>query len=260
MKKIDLTGKVALVTGATGQLGRTMIRSLAECGADVAICYFSQKEFAHELKEEVEQTYGVKAAAVQADVTDLDSVMKMKQEVNSSLGIVDIIVNNAYGPVNWETVLDQPLEDYDIEYKTCVLHSVIMSKAFVPDMIKQRYGRVIGLNSECSMQLFPYQSSYVSGKRGMDAVYKVLAGEVGPHGITVNQIAPGWIISDGCRDADGTESNLRQDWVYIDRVPLRRRGTDEDIANAVCFLASDLAAFISGAFLPVCGANELSRI
>ena len=260
MKKIDLTGKVALVTGGTGQLGRTMIRNLAGCGADVALSYLSQKDFAHDLQEEVRNTYGVKALAVQADVTDLDSVMKMKQEINSSLGVVDIIVNNAHTSVQWETVIDQPLEDYDTEYKTCILHSVIMSKAFVPDMIKQNYGRVIGLNSECSMQMFPYQSTYVSGKRGMDGVYKVLAREVGPYGITVNQVAPGWIISDGCRDADGTESNWRQDFIYIDQVPLRRRGTDEDIANVICFLASDLAAFISGVYLPVCGANVMPCI
>ena len=260
MKTIDLTGKVALVTGATGQLGRTMIRNLAQCGADVAICFFSNKDFAHDLQKEVQDTYGVKALAVQADVTELDSVMKMRQEINSSLGVVDIIVNNAYGPVQWETVLDQPLDDYDTEYKTCILHSVIMSKVFVPDMIKQRYGRVIGINSECSMQMFPYQSAYVSGKRGMDGVYRVLAREIGPHGITVNQVAPGWTISDGCRDADGSERNLRQDFAYVDQVPLGRRGTDEEIANAVCFLASDLAAFISGVYLPVCGANVMPCI
>ena len=260
MKAIELTGRVALVTGATGQLGRTMVRNLAQCGADVAICYLSQKDFALALQKEVQDTYGVKALAVQADVTEMDSVTKMKQEVNASLGTVDIIVNNAHASVYWETVMDQPLEDYDTEYRTCVLHSVIMSKAFVPDMIKQGYGRVIATNSECSMQMFPYQSAYASGKRGMDGIYKVLAREVGPHGITVNQVAPGWTISDGCRDADGSEMNWRQDFVYIDQVPLRRRGTDEDIANAVCFLASDLAAFISGVYLPVCGANVMPCI
>ena len=260
MKTIDLTGKVAVVTGGTGQLGRTMVRSLAECGADVAICYSSQKDFANELQSEVQQTYGRKALALYADVTNLDSVMKMKNAVNETLGVADIIVNNAVIQMQWETVLDQPLEDYESQYRSCILHSVIMAKAFVPDMIKRNYGRVIGTNTECTMQMFPYQSAYVSGKRGMDGVYKVLAREVGQYGITVNQVAPGWTISDNCRETDGSESNLRQDFPYIERVPMKRRGTDEDIANAVCFLASDLAAFITGVYLPVCGGNVMPCI
>jgi len=260
MLKLDLSGKVALVTGGAGQLGRTMVRTLAECGADVVICYYSQNDFADDLKNEVMQKFGVKALTVQADITDLDSVMKMKEEVNAVFDVVDIIVNNAFISTPWETILDQPLEDYDLEYKSCMLHSVIMSKAFVPDMIKQKYGRVIGINTECSMQMFSYQSAYAGAKRGMDGIYRVLAREVGEYGITVNQVAPGWMISDNCRDTDGTEINYMQDFAYIDRVPLKRRGTDQDIANAVCFLASDLAGFISGVYLPVCGGNVMPCI
>jgi 3-oxoacyl-[acyl-carrier protein] reductase len=140
------------------------------------------------------------------------------------------------------------------------MHNVYMAKAFVPDMIKQNYGRVIGINTECTMQNFITQSAYVSGKRGMDGVLRVLAREVGQYNITVNQVAPGWTISDGCRNADGSEANANQDFPYIERVPLRRRGTDTDIANAVCFLASDLAGFITGVYLPVSGGNVMTCI
>ena len=94
----------------------------------------------------------------------------------------------------------------------------------------------------------------------MDGVYKVLAKEVGQYGITVNQVAPGWIITDNCRETDGTEANIVQDFPYIDRVPLKRRGTEADIANAVCFLASDLAGFITGVYLPVAGGNVMPCI
>ena len=101
----------------------------------------------------------------------------------------------------------------------------------------------------------PNQSAYISGKAGMDRVLRVLAKEVGPHQITVNQVAPGWMISDKYR---GTPEEHPPE--YEANVPLRRRGYDQDIANAVTFLASDLAAFITGAYLPVCGGNVMPAI
>jgi 3-oxoacyl-[acyl-carrier protein] reductase len=260
MKAIDLKNKVAVVTGGAGQLGRTMVRSLAECGADVAICYYSQEEFANSLKKEVEEKYGVKAAAVKADVTRLDSVMAMKEAVNRELGAADIIVNNSVIQYDWKTVIEQDTEDYESQFKSCVLHAVFMTKAFVPDMIARNYGRVIGINTECAMQMFAFQSAYAAAKRGMDGVYKVLAREVGQYNITVNEVAPGWTVSDKCRETDGTERNIQQDFAYIERVPMKRRGTDQDIANCVCFLASDLAGFINGVYLPVCGGNVMPCI
>lgn len=237
-----------------------MVKGLAQCGANVAVCYYSQAEYANKLKTEVESEYGVKAIVVKADVADQDSILTMKKEINRLLGTVDIVVNNAVIQYEWKTVLNQQIEDYESQFKTCVMQCVLMAKAFIPDMIEQRYGRIIGINTECAMQMFQYQSAYVSGKRGMDGVYKVLAKEVGSYNITVNQVAPGWTISDDCREPDPSAANLKQDYPYIDRVPMRRRGTDEDIANCVCFLASDLASFISGVYLPVCGGNVMPCI
>jgi 3-oxoacyl-[acyl-carrier protein] reductase len=105
------------------------------------------------------------------------------------------------------------------------------------------------------MQNFPNQSAYVSGKRGMDGVLRVLAKEIGEHQITVNQVAPGWMISDKYR---GTPEEIQPE--YSANVPLKRRGYDQDIANAVAFLASDLAAFITGAYIPVSGGNVMPAI
>jgi len=257
MKVIDLKGRTALVTGATGELGRAMVRELASCGANVAICFFTQEKAAQDLQAEVEKEYGIKAIAVYADVTDYSSILKMKEQVGKTLGHVDIIVNNSVVQYTWKSVLNQDISDYESQLNSCVMQGVYMTKAFVPDMVAKNYGRVIAINTECTMQMFEYQSAYVAGKRGMDGVYRVLAKEVGKHNITVNQVAPGWIKSDKYRDADGSEANLGQDFAYIERVPMERRGTDEEVANAVCFLASDLASFITGVYLPVCGGNVM---
>ncbi len=260
MKQLNLSGRTAVVTGGAGQLGRTMCRALAECGANVAVCYYSQADYAEALKRELIAKWGVKAIAEKADVTDADSIAEMKRKVNAALGGVDIVVNNAVVQYEWTSVLDQDIRDYESQFRSCVLQGVLMAKAFVPDMIAQNYGRFIGINTECSMQMFPGQSAYIAGKRGMDGVYKVLAKEIGEYNITVNEVAPGWTISDSCRNPDPASANIMQNFPYISAVPMKRRGTDEEIANAVCFLASDLASFITGVYLPVCGGNVMPCI
>lgn len=252
--QIDLTHKIAVVTGATGELGRVMARTLARCGADVAIHYMKNGDRARELCEEI-SALGVRACTVQADVGELASVFAMRDSIVNTLGDPDIIVNNAVAQYHWTTVLEQAAEDYESQFRSCVLQNVFMAKAFVPAMIRKRYGRVIAINTECAMQNAPAQSAYVSGKRGMDGVLRILAKEVGEHQITVNQVAPGWMISERAR----REGSERQQ-AYEQHVPLKRRGEDQDIANAVAFLASDLAGFISGAYLPVCGGNVMPAI
>lgn len=260
MKTLDLTGRTAIVTGGAGQLGRAMCRGLADCGANVVICYHSQAAFAEDLRGELEEKYGVRAMAVKADITDADSIAAMKKQVNETLGYVDILVNNAVIAHEWKKVLEQDVKSYESQFRSGVLQAVLMAQAFAPDMIERGHGRIIGINTECAMQMLPYQSAYVSGKRGMDGIYKILAKEIGMHGITVNEVAPGWTVSDNCRDYDGTEANLKQDFPYISTVPLHRRGSDEEVADAVCFLASEHASFISGLYLPVCGGNVMPCI
>ena len=252
--KIDLSGKIAVVTGASGQLGRVIARTLAQCGADVAVHYHSNKESAEAVRAAILET-GKRSALVQADITDVRSIAEMQREIVKSLGDPDIIVNNAVIQYHWKKILEQPAEDYESQFRSCVMQNVLMAKAFVPAMIRKRWGRVIAINTECAMENSPDQSAYVSGKRGMDGVLRVLAREVGEHQITVNQVAPGWTISDGDRKA-GTEHQPQ----YEAKVPLRRRGEDQDIANAVAFLASDLAGFITGAYIPVCGGNVMPAI
>lgn len=250
--QIDLTGRLALVTGGSGQLGRVMCHTLARCGADVVVHYHSNAREAQRVVEAI-RALGRRSMAVQADVTQAAEVQAMRNSIEAELGPVDIIVNNAVIQYRWMPVLDQPLEDFDSQYRSCILHNVLMAQTFVPSMLMRQYGRVIGINTECAMQNDPGQAAYVAGKRGMDGVLRVLAKEVGAHQITVNQVAPGWTISE---DHPESEDSL----AYRQKVPMKRRGTDQDIANLVAFLASDLAGFITGQYISVSGGNVMPAI
>jgi len=253
--KIDLSKKLAVVTGGSGQLGRVICRTLADCGADVVINYHQNAAKAQELVSEL-QGKGVRAMAVQADVTEAAALLTMKSQILAVMGKApEIIVNNAVIQYQWVRVLEQNPDDYESQFRSCVLHNVLMAQTFVPAMIENGWGRVIAINTECAMQVLPNQSAYVSGKRGMDGVLRVLAKEIGEHQITVNQVAPGWMISENSPDGSGPG-----ELAYKANVPLRRRGYDQDIANLVVFLASDLANFISGQYISVSGGNVMPAI
>lgn len=252
--ELRLNGKTALITGATGDLGRVMAKTLAACGANIVVHYNSNATKANELKAELE-SLNVKAVSVQADITKQSDVEQMYKHIKEQIGEVHIVVANAVIQYEWTSIMEQNPEDYQGQFDSCVMQSVYLAKTFIPDMIARKEGRFIGINTECAMQNAPTQSAYVAGKRGMDGIYRVLAKEVGEHGITVNQVAPGWTISDRDREA-GSEINEG----YSASVPLKRRGTDQEIANAVAFLASDLSSFITGAYIPVNGGNVMPAI
>lgn len=251
---IDLAGKVCIVTGATGELGRTIARTLGTAGANVAIHYLRNRDKAESLKTEV-IAMGRRAITVQADVAKLDAVMAMRDEIQTSLGNPHIVVANAVSQYKWTSILEQPLEDFEDQFRSCVAHLVNLAKAFAPDMVAKRYGRIVAINTECAMQCHHGQGAYASAKRGMDGIVRVLSRELGEHQITVNQVAPGWMISDRQR---GTAEEVQP--AYEKSVSLKRRGYDQDIANAVAFLSSDLAKFITGTYLPVCGGNVMPGI
>ncbi|MDF2587153.1 MAG: hypothetical protein K0S41_994 [Anaerocolumna sp.] len=251
---IDLKGKKAIVTGGTGQLGRCIVRSLAECGADVAIHYHSNRAKADELVDEL-KAMGRNAGAFQADITNEQSIYAMRDKIYAEFGKPDIIINNAVIQYQWKSVLEQDVADYFSQFESCVMHNVYMNKAFVPHLIEQQYGRIVVMNTECSALAEANCSAYVAGKRGLDGLVRSLAKEIGKFNITVNQVAPGWTISEN----DRLEHREVQP-EYDKTVPLGHRGTDQDIANMVCFLASDLAAFTTGAYIPVSGGRVMPAI
>lgn len=251
---IDLRGRVALVTGASGGLGSVMARTLGACGAAVAIHYHHGVGKAQALALELAGA-GVRTCLVGADLTRQADVQAMAAEVAMELGNPDIVVANAVIQYEWRTVLDQDPADYQAQFDCCVMQSVYLAKAFVPAMQQKGWGRFIAINTECAMQALPNQSAYVAGKKGLDGMLRVLAKEVGPSGVTVNQVAPGWTITEQSR-AEGTDRNSG----YEATVPLRRRGTDVEVAQAVAFLGSDLAAFVTGVYLPVAGGTVMPAI
>jgi 3-oxoacyl-[acyl-carrier protein] reductase len=250
----DLTGQVALVTGATGELGAVIARTLAVRGADIAVHYHANADKAAKLCAELTAT-GRRSVAVQADISNRDSVAAMQSGIEAELGKPSIVVLNAVSKYDWKPVLEQPLEDFQNQFDSCVAQTVLVTQAFAPAMVARGGGRIIGISSEAALQCYTLHSAYAAGKRGMDGVLRCLAREVGPHGVTVNQIAPGWVVTDKDREA-GKEVHEG----YASAVPLRRRGEDIDIAAAVAFLASEQARFITGAFLPVCGGNVMVGI
>lgn len=254
MLQIDLSGKTALLTGASGQLGRVMARTLASCGADLILHYHQDEAGAKRVEHDV-LGLGRRAMTVQADVGTAEGVKTISDAAAETLGLPHIIVINAVAQIHpWSSVIEESLADYESQFRTCVMQAVLLTKAFVPNLQQKGWGRVIGINTECAMQMFESQSAYVAGKRGMDGVLRVLAREVGRDGITVNQVAPGWTISERDR------TRPAEDAAYRKAVPLGRRGTDQEIANVVAFLASDLASFVHGAFVPVCGGNVMPTI
>lgn len=251
---IRFDGKTVLITGATGDLGRVMVRIFAQSGADVIIHYHSNLKMAQQLQDEV-IGLGQKALIVQADVTKQESVEQMKQTIERAFTLPQVVVNNAVIQYQWVDILEQSKADFISQFESCVMHNVYMAKSFIPNMKKNHYGRFIGINTERSMLCTPGSGAYTSAKRGMDGIYRVLAKEVGGFGITVNQIAPGWTISDRDR-ASGTEHPEEVE----QQIPMKRRGDDQEVANAVVFLASEQASYITGTYLPVCGGNCMPTI
>ena len=254
MLTLDMKDRTVLITGASGQLGRVMAMKFAECNADVIIHYHGNAEKAEELCRQI-KSLGRDAYAVQADITDAASVQKMKEKISEEFKLPDVIVNNAVIQFEWKRLEDQDPGDYYSQFESCVMQTVYMAKAFLPHMKEQRWGRIVCTNTECSALAEDGCSAYTSAKRGLDGIVRVLAKEVGEYGITVNQVAPGWTISENDRQK---HTEIIPD--YDKTVPLKRRGTDEEIANMVVFLASDLASFTTGAYIPVSGGRVMPAI
>ena len=257
MLTIDLRGHLALITGASGMLGRVMARTFADCGADLVLHYHQNKKEADILAVELRRSTGRRVITVQADITKAEDVQRMKQEVAASkIGTPDILIHNAVIQYEWKPVIEQPLADFDSQYLSCVMQTVHMTKAFVPDMIARgNGGRIVVINTECAAMAEANCGAYTAAKRGLDGLVRVLAKELGPHDITVNQVAPGWTITENDRRM---QTEIQPE--YDKTVPLGRRGTDREIAQMCAFLASPLASFTTGAYVPVSGGRVMPAI
>ena len=243
---MTLVGKVALVTGGSRGIGRAIALKLAENGADVAINYAGNTAAAEEVKAAIEQM-GRKALLIQCSVADTDGVQAMVNQVVKELGRLDILVNNA-GITRDGLLMRMKEADWDDVINTNLKGVYNCSKAVMRTMMKQKSGRIVNMASVVGEMGNAGQANYAAAKAGVIGFTKSLAKEVASRGITVNAIAPGFIATDMTRVlSDDQKAEMAR------TIPLGRAGQPEDVANAVLFLASEGAAYITGQVLNVDG-------
>ena len=243
---MDLSGKTALVTGASRGIGRAIAIDLAARGAAVVVNYNASEAAAQEVVQVITSAGG-KAVAIKADVSKYDEAEKLIKASIEALGKLDILVNNA-GTTRDMLLMQMKEDDWDHVIQADLKSVFNCCKAATRPMIRQRGGRVINITSVIGLSGQAGQTNYAAAKAGIIGFTKSMAKELGSRNITVNCVAPGFIPT--------ALTNVlpdEQKQAITNATPLGRFGTPEDIAHAVSFLASDLAAFITGAVLSVDG-------
>jgi 3-oxoacyl-[acyl-carrier protein] reductase len=240
----DLSGRVAIVTGASRGIGRATAEKLASRGAVVVAA--ARGDHAKDVASGITASGG-RAEAATVDVTDRASIEALVSDVVTRHGRIDILVLNA-GIARDQLLLRLKPEDWDAVIATNLTAAYACAQAALKPMIKQRAGRIIAISSIVGQAGNPGQTNYAASKAGLIGFSKALALEVASRGITVNVVAPGMIDTDMTR---AVTDSARDAWTS--RIPLGRLGTPEDVAAAVCFLASDEAAYITGHVLAVNG-------
>ncbi|EJN0187267.1 TPA: 3-oxoacyl-[acyl-carrier-protein] reductase [Staphylococcus aureus] len=238
--------KSALVTGASRGIGRSIALQLAEEGYNVAVNYAGSKEKAEAVVEEI-KAKGVDSFAIQANVADADEVKAMIKEVVSQFGSLDVLVNNA-GITRDNLLMRMKEQEWDDVIDTNLKGVFNCIQKATPQMLRQRSGAIINLSSVVGAVGNPGQANYVATKAGVIGLTKSAARELASRGITVNVVAPGFIVSDM---TDALSDELKEQ--MLTQIPLARFGQDTDIANTVAFLASDKAKYITGQTIHVNG-------
>lgn len=249
--KHDLSNKVALVTGASRGLGAAIAQALGASGAQVAVNCFGSTSMAQGVADKI-CSEGGRAAIFKADVRDENQVRQMVADIENRFGPIDILVLNATGPqpmlkiedLTWQACLDQ-LEFF-------VKSPMILLQSVVGQMKRRRYGRIIQIGSEVFEKGVPEFSNYVSAKGAQLGMTRSWAMELAPWQITVNQVSPGWIPT----ERHSSDPQSMKD-AYAANIPMKRMGMPDDIGQAVAFLASDAANFITGQKIAVNGGNSL---
>jgi 3-oxoacyl-[acyl-carrier protein] reductase len=243
----SLAGRVALVTGSTTGLGKAMAIALGRAGASVALNFQNNATRAEKAFADF-QAQGCRGALVRGDVTSETAVPRLIEEINQRLGPVDILVLNA--------TCDQPhkpIEEYDWAFCQSMVDffmksPFLLSRACLPHMKRQNWGRIINIGSEAFTRGVPNFTAYVAAKGGQNGFHRGLASEVAPFGITVNMISPGWIPVERHEKDPQSEKDA-----YRALIPANRWGVPQDVSTATVFLASEAASFITGQTLHVNG-------
>ena len=245
---IDLTGRVAIVTGASRGIGRAVALTLASAGARVVAA--ARGDNARGTVDAIVGAGG-EALAVSVEVTDAASVQAMADAALGRYGRIDVLVNNA-GITRDQLVLRMKRDDWDAVLATNLTGAFACTQAVLKTMVRQRSGRIISISSVVGQTGNAGQTNYAASKAGLIGFSKSLAREVASRAITVNVVAPGFVETDMTR---ALTEQAKGDW--SSQIPLGRLGTPEDVAAAVCFLASDAASYITGQVLAVNGGMYL---
>lgn len=241
-----LSGKVAFVTGASRGIGRAIALRLAADGAKVALNFASNSAKAEAVKADIESIGGT-AMLVQGDVSDFQTVTELIKRVVDEWGRIDILINNA-GITRDNLLLKMSEDDFDRVINTNLKGVFNCTKAVTKLMMKQRTGRIVNMSSVVGLKGNISQANYAAAKAGIIGFTKSAARELASRGVTVNAVAPGFI------DTDMTAAlSEKVKEVMLQEIPAGRMGSPEDVANAVAFLVSDQAAYITGQVLSVDG-------
>ncbi|PPA69789.1 SDR family NAD(P)-dependent oxidoreductase [Jeotgalibacillus proteolyticus] len=243
-----LEGKVALVTGGSKGLGRYISKELARAGATVLVNFAHNEQTANKTVEEINSIGAGNAYAVKGDITDETAVKELIREAKEKAGgEIDILVNNATGPQPELGIEESTWQDYLDQLHFFVKAPLLLTQALLPEMKERRAGRIITIGSEVVQLGNPSFANYVTAKSAQLGMTRSWASELGPFGITVNLINPGFIPVERHEGIDPGG--------YAKQVPLRKTGEGTDIGNAVVFLASEDSKFITGQSLSVNGGN-----
>ena len=245
--QFDLTGKVAIVTGASRGLGQTFARALARAGADLVLTSRDPDKLKPLQKQIL--ALGRKALPLMLDVKDYESIQSMVQAALAHYGKLDILVNNAGCNVR-KAALEVSWEDWNLVLDTNLRGTFFVAQAVAQHMVAQKYGRIINIGSVTSVAGYAGLGPYGASRGGVKQLTMSLADDWGIHGITVNCLAPGWF-----KTKQNAVMYENQEWVdYLcDRIPLKRPGQPQDLEGAVVFLASDASAYVTGQTLLVDG-------
>jgi NAD(P)-dependent dehydrogenase (short-subunit alcohol dehydrogenase family) len=243
----DLTGKVAVVTGASRGLGQYLGRALAHAGADLVITSRRMPDL-KQFQAEIE-SLGRQVLPLELDLCDAASIHAAADAASNHFGKVDVLVNNAGCNVR-KPALDVTWNDWNLVLDTNLRGSFFVAQAFARGMVERGYGRIINIGSVTSVFGYAGIAPYCASRGGIKQLTMSLADEWGAHGVTVNCLAPGWF-----RTKQNAVLYENERWVeyIIDRIPLKRPGQPNDLDGAVVFLASDASAYITGQTLLVDG-------